>query len=368
MTENTKPESTMENNNIDNNVAEIQKAKKPNLLVKILTFIPNLFVNAIGAVVGFFAGIRMGIKEINKENRAAKSFQTTKSDSEIFDSPENAQEQNNKDEITEIGKKLHEIAPDVEITRGDLSVIIQDVKSTGEPYFLGPDYGIPAMVYLEHGTIQVERPATFAKVKDFEREIEDVFKAWGENFSPDRRISMRQSMLKAIREGNTIDAIVHGTAIIVDGKNKRLIVEGKLPPEWKENPPEWLNAGPSVDEISPENIEVETETLDGNNPVNPSQPRYFVEAAKIAAEKEIISVGQLQRIFKIGYNEGTQLMTALQNEGIVVSNEDGKTYKAQITKEEFDKRFNQPNNKTEQNKENINTPVNEEKPIDDERC
>ena len=62
----------------------------------------------------------------------------------------------------------------------------------------------------------------------------------------------------------------------------------------------------------------------------------FADAGKYIIDKEKASIGNLQRVFKIGFNRAARIMDQLADEGVVGPEEGTKPRKILMTKEEFE--------------------------------
>ena len=65
----------------------------------------------------------------------------------------------------------------------------------------------------------------------------------------------------------------------------------------------------------------------------------FEDAAKLVIEKDKASIGNLQRVFRIGFNRAARIMDQLCEAGVVGEEEGTKPRRVLMTATEFDEKF-----------------------------
>lgn len=80
---------------------------------------------------------------------------------------------------------------------------------------------------------------------------------------------------------------------------------------------------------------------DGNGQGSgPDRDEYFADAGRFIIDKEKASIGNLQRVFKIGFNRAARIMDQLCEAGVVGEEEGTKPRKVLMTKDEFEALLN----------------------------
>ena len=79
----------------------------------------------------------------------------------------------------------------------------------------------------------------------------------------------------------------------------------------------------------------------GAGSAGPDRDEYFADAGRFIIDKEKASIGNLQRVFKIGFNRAARIMDQLCEAGVVGEEEGTKPRKVLMSKAEFENLLNQ---------------------------
>ena len=81
-------------------------------------------------------------------------------------------------------------------------------------------------------------------------------------------------------------------------------------------------------------------SADGSASGGPDRDEYFADAGRFIIDKEKASIGNLQRVFKIGFNRAARIMDQLCEAGVVGEEEGTKPRKVLMSKDEFESLLN----------------------------
>lgn len=95
--------------------------------------------------------------------------------------------------------------------------------------------------------------------------------------------------------------------------------------------------------VSSQPAETGGNTGAGSGAESSARDEYFMEAARLVAEKEKASTSMLQRVFKIGFNRAARIIEQLEEAGIVGEEEGTKPRKVLVTQTELEDLLNNIN-------------------------